>query len=198
MLVKVCGLKVQNQVTELDSIVDFLGFIYYKNSKRFIEKASISETAKRVGVFVNESNDNIMKIAKRDALNYLQLHGDESANMCKELRNSFKIIKAFGIDDSFEFSKLKEYEPHVDYFLFDTQSKHYGGTGKQFSWQLLQNYDLKKPFLLSGGIQPESVSELKKIKHPLLVGFDLNSGFEISPANKNCSLIKKFIDEINN
>lgn len=197
MLIKVCGMKLQNQAIELDQIIDFMGFIYYEKSARCILVSPVTENVKRVGVFVNESLKKMKEIGNRDTLDIIQLHGDENAEICRELRLDFKIIKAFGIDDSFEFSRLKEYEAHVDYFLFDTQSKQYGGTGIKFNWQLLDNYKMEKPFFLSGGICSDHISELKKITHQKLIGLDLNSGFEISPANKNCKQIKNFIDEIN-
>ena len=93
---------------------------------------------------------------------------------------------------------IKEYESHVDYFLFDTKTIHYGGSGKSFNWEILKNYKGETPFILSGGINPSSIEDIKHFNHPHFFGIDLNSGFEISPGNKNTSLLKQFIYEFNN
>lgn len=196
MLIKVCGMKIPSQIHDLTSIVDFIGFIFYKKSARFVKSTAQNIGLKKVGVFVNETESVIHEIVKREHLDYVQLHGSETPNYCRRIRSSVSVIKAFGIDKEFNFSNLNEYADVADYFLFDTKTIEHGGSGTQFDWQLLKNYDLDVPFFLSGGINPNSIDEIKNIKHPKLVGLDINSGFEISPANKNIEQIKKFIHEI--
>ena len=132
-------------------------------------------------------------------LDYIQLHGDESPIYCKELKEKkHKIIKAFQIDNAFDFSLLNKYKENVDYFLFDTKSKGYGGSGKKFNWNILSDYDNKTPFFLSGGINEEDISEIKKIKTLNIEAIDINSCFEISPALKNIPKVSKFIKRVEN
>ena len=128
MIVKVCGLKFENQIGELDQSkhIDWLGFIFYKASKRYIESSSFNlKSSKKVGVFVNEELESILKIAEENKLDILQLHGDETVELCRALKSKYMLIKAFGIDEEFDFKRLAVYEGEVDYFLFDTKTKEY-------------------------------------------------------------------------
>ena len=196
MLIKVCGMSIPSQIASLANNAEFIGFIFYEKSSRYVQTTNGNGYSKKVGVFVNESISNILKTIKKEELDYVQLHGSENVEFCREIKKTIPVIKAFGIDKDFEFSKLESYADEVNYFLFDTKTINHGGSGKQFNWQTLENYTLETPFFLSGGINPESVDDLKKFSHPKLVGIDINSGFENSPANKNIEQIKQFIDEI--
>lgn len=201
MIVKVCGLKFENQIEKLDQIksVNWLGFIFYKGSKRFIKSINGKvKSAKKVGVFVNEDIKNLLNIAETNQLDILQLHGGESPELCLELKTSYTIIKAFGIDEGFDFSQLENYQDKVDYFLFDTKTKGYGGSGNVFNWSILEKYTLNVPFLLSGGISIESLDNIKSFKHKSFIGIDLNSGFENEPGDKNIELVKTFLKQLNN
>jgi len=180
---------------------DFIGFIFYDKSKRFVSdfpQIEIPLSTKKVGVFVNESINEVLKKVVDYKLDCAQLHGNESLEYCQTLRHSelvsesFEIIKAFSVDDDFDFSKTNEYQKVCDYFLFDTKGKNYGGNGIKFNWELLQNYLGKTPFLLSGGITKNEGAEIMKIKHPAFLGIDINSGFEIEPGLKNIDEIKEF------
>lgn len=197
MLVKVCGMIEQKQAYELEQHVDMMGFIYYDKSPRFVSKAPETTQCLRVGVFVNETIEKIKEIGQRDKLDIIQLHGNESAAICKELAKSFRIVKAFGIDQQFNFDQLKPFEG-LSYFLFDTKTQAFGGSGKQFDWKTVKNYTLSTPFLLSGGIQANDALAIKKISHSQLTGIDINSGFEISQGQKNVERIKTFIHEFRN
>lgn len=199
MIIKVCGLIDKVQIEKLDQIqaINWLGTIFYEKSKRFVPVISGKVLkSKKVGVFVDEEIDQINELAKQNQLDILQLHGNEDSSVCSELRNQYMIIKAFGIDEAFDFDLLKEYDGVVDYFLFDTKTSEYGGSGKVFNWKLLQKYEMEIPFLLSGGINLESVNDLLKFKHPAFVGIDVNSGFELAPGNKNIEQIEKFVKEL--
>lgn len=199
MIIKVCGLIDKVQIEQLDQIesINWLGTIFYMKSKRYIDKVSGRVVnSKKVGVFVDEDIHQIKALAKKNQLDILQLHGNEDSSVCLELRNQYTIIKAFGIDEAFDFDLLKEYHGAVDYFLFDTKTSEHGGSGKVFNWKLLQKYEMEIPFLLSGGINLESINDLLKFKHPAFVGIDVNSGFELAPGNKNIEQIEKFVKEL--
>ena len=199
MIVKVCGLKLENQIEKLDQVkrINWLGFIFYKGSKRFVESINGSvKSAKKVGVFVNEDVENLLNIAEINQLDILQLHGEESPEMCKRLKANYSIIKAFGMDENFDFSQLANYQENVDYFLFDTKTKGYGGSGNLFDWSILEEYKLNLPFLLSGGISIESLDNIKSFKHKSFIGIDLNSGFENEPGDKNIELVKTFLKQL--
>ena len=195
MLIKVCGITEQNQLDQISEFVDMTGMIFYPKSPRFLTKYIEGNTSKRVGVFVNETEGAIRKIADEHKLDVIQLHGSESPELCSALRTDFKVIKAFGIDETFDFEVLNEYK-NIDHFLFDTQTKEHGGSGRQFNWKLLDKYTLNIPFLLSGGIGPEHVSEVTNFSHPRFAGIDLNSKFENQPGIKDIQKLKDFTNEL--
>lgn len=186
----------------LELPIDYVGLIFYKKSKRFVQKELPKidfKGKKKVGVFVNESLENIKKKSKQFDFVTIQLHGSESPEFCKKLtEKNFKIIKAFSVDDKFDFSKTKGYEPFCDYFLFDTKGKLPGGNGYTFDWKILKNYKGEIPFFLSGGINIIHVEMLKELNIRHLHSIDLNSGFEKEPALKDISLLKKFIEDVRN
>lgn len=195
MLIKVCGITEQDQLDQISELVDMTGMIFYPRSPRYLTKFIEGNASNRVGVFVNETEDAIREIADRHKLDVIQLHGSESPELCAALRTDFKVIKAFGIDESFDFEVLNDYR-NVDHFLFDTQTKNHGGSGRQFNWQLLDKYSLDTPFLLSGGIGPEHISEILEISHPQFAGIDLNSKFETQPGIKDIQKLKDFTNEL--
>lgn len=199
MIIKVCGLKDKIQIEKLDQIesVNWLGSIFYEKSKRFVNSISGDvKSSKKVGVFVNEKMVRIIEIANSNKVDILQLHGNETPEYCLNLKEKYTIVKAFGIDDFFDFNVLIEYENKVDYFLFDTKTIEHGGSGRVFNWEILENYTMNIPFLLSGGIHPNSIEAIKEFRHPLFAGIDLNSGFENEPGDKNIELLETFISEI--
>ncbi len=182
--------------------VDFLGFIFYPKSKRFVgenTEPGLFQSAKlKVAVFVDENAFEILGLAKNLGFEYVQLHGKENPKTCRLLKKQgLKVIKAFNLNEDFDFSSLKAYEKSVDYFLFDTKTDLPGGSGKKFNWEILEKYDGKVPFFLSGGIDPEDAEAIRKLEHPQLYGIDLNSGFEDEPGVKNVEKLKQFIAEIN-
>ncbi len=197
MLVKVCGMTQVKQVAEISEISDYIGFIYYSKSPRFVSTAPKSKKAKRVGVFVNESLNCILDLIQSDQLDAVQLHGDETPEIAAALKSHVRVFKAFGMHDNFNFNSIRDYEGKVDYYLFDTKTPAYGGSGKKFQWEILNRYFLSTPFFLSGGLNLESLEEIQKIEHPLLTGVDINSGFEITPGVKKIKEIKQFIHGVN-
>ncbi len=184
---------------------DFMGFIFYGKSPRFYTEEVIPniDFIKKVGVFVNAVEEEILEKTKKYDFNLVQLHGNESPDFCKNLKEKFlenhlniAIIKAFSVDGNFDFGSLETYEEDTDYFLFDTKGKLYGGNGTVFHWQILKNYTLKKPYFLSGGI---GISEIKQLKTFLKTpeskycfAIDVNSKFETEPGLKDNLLLKEF------
>lgn len=161
-----------------------------------------SKSPARVGVFVDDMVQNIVTRVVNYHLDYVQLHGNEPREMCENLRLTLdpdirpgiKIIKAISVSDASDIQKYKEYVGAVDFFLFDTKCKTVGGSGRQFDWQVLEQYDGEVPFLLSGGIGPEDASRLHAFHHPKCIGIDLNSRFEIKPGVKDVEKFKGFLN----
>jgi phosphoribosylanthranilate isomerase len=181
--------------------VDFLGFIFYPKSKRFVgentDPGLFNSAKTKVAVFVDENAFEILGLTKNFGFEYVQLHGKENPKTCQLLKNQgLKVIKAFNLNESFKFERLQEYEPAVDYFLFDTKTDLPGGSGKKFKWEILEKYQGTVPFFLSGGIVPEDAEAIKKLQHPQLFGIDLNSGFEDEWGVKNIEKLREFIDKI--
>lgn len=177
---------------------DYLGFIFYPKSKRFIDKLDsqwvIQHTTQciRVGVFVNATTEKVLQEAERFKFGLIQLHGDESPSFCQQIKNAgYQVVKAFGVDDDFDFSVLEPYKSYCDYFLFDTKSKAYGGTGQVFNWELLQKYDNQVPLFLSGGLDVDNIQEIKKLDFLNIHAIDINSRFEISPGLKDLQLLNQ-------
>ena len=202
---KVCGLTQLSQIQELISLnTDFLGFIFYEKSPRFVlNHLSLKEILEinhqgKVGVFVNETIEKIAEISEKAKLNFIQLHGNEDEEFILKLRKfigeNIKIIKVIRIgNQSFdELQKTINQQPStVNYFLFDTDSKAFGGTGKTFDWQILNEIEISKPYFLSGGISLENIHQLSTINHQPLA-LDINSKFEIEPGSKDIEKIKNF------
>ena len=207
MKLKVCGLTKINQIQELISLnTDFLGFIFYEKSPRFVlNHLSLEEISEinhqgKVGVFVNESIEKIVKITEKTNLNFIQLHGDEDEEFILRLKQrlseNIKIIKVIRIGDNNtnfknEISKISNLKSQISNLLFDTDSKAFGGTGQTFDWQILNEIEIPIPYFLSGGISLENIHQLSTINHQPLA-LDINSKFEIEPGIKNLEKIKIF------
>lgn len=203
---KICGMKFSENILETQQLKpDFMGFIFYEKSPRYYSEKVIPEinSVQKIGVFVNDSEKEIIEKTTKYSLDLVQLHGNESDGFCKNLKEKFlennlevQIIKAFSVDENFDFGVLKTYEENIDYFLFDTKGKLYGGNGTVFNWQILKNYTLKKPYFLSGGIGISEVKQLKTfLKTPeskYCFTIDVNSKFEIEPGLKDIKTLKEF------
>lgn len=196
-------MKHPSNIRELIKLpVDFIGFIFYAESPRYIGSLNpddlefIPSSVKRTGVFVNAQADYIKQQTEKYDLDIIQLHGSETAEFCEELNRIRPVIKAINISSPGDFEDIEIYEKACDYFLFDTKTQQHGGSGKKFDWSVLEYYKGSKPFFLSGGISSEDVAAIKEIKHPQLYGIDLNSKFESEPGLKNIQLLEKFIKEI--
>jgi phosphoribosylanthranilate isomerase len=193
MKIKVCGMKYPDNISAVAALQpDYMGFIFYPQSPRFVAGLKLTGLAAlRTGVFVNEQAERIGELIDQYQLSAIQLHGDESPQFCKLFKGEVIVIKAFGVDQNFDFEKLSDYKDSADYFLFDTKTSKHGGSGQTFDWNVLSNYKLDIPFFLSGGLSLENLEEVKKIKHLQFYGVDLNSRFEIEPALKDIDKLKK-------
>lgn len=192
--IKICGMKYTNNIVEVSHLQpDYLGFIFYEKSTRYFDGIlpNISNSIKKVGVFVNETEENIISKIKKYHLDLVQLHGNELPELCKNLQiNDVEIIKVFSVDDDFNFKELEKYETVCDYFLFDTKGKLHGGNGYAFDWNILKKYKSEKPLFLSGGIGIEEIAKIKQLNLPIYA-IDINSKFELQPGLKNCELLNK-------
>lgn len=202
MIIKVCGMRDAENIYETDRLkIQMMGFIFYPASSRYVKQlpSYMPEHARRVGVFVNEQIGDILRIATEYKLDYIQLHGNESPELCRQLAaKGYGIIKAFPVSDIADLDKCARYEGCCAFFLFDTKTPQHGGSGRSFDWNILQHYHGETPFLLSGGISPEDAETLKSFSHSRWAGIDLNSRFEITPGYKNITLLNDFINRINN
>ena len=201
---KVCGLTKLDQIEKLIFLkTDFLGFIFYDKSPRYVLNSLTLEEIKSInhkgktGVFVNETIAQILEISEKAELSFVQLHGDESDDFISDLRLKFDkqigIIKVLRIGTELEDLKFKiqNSKLEVDYFLFDTDSIAFGGTGKFFDWQILNDLEIDKPYFLSGGISAENAENIRLLKQKPFA-LDINSKFEVEPGNKDVEKIVKF------
>ncbi len=203
--IKVCGMRDPENISGVvPALPDYLGFIFYPKSKRFVGYEpslevleAISNSVQKVGVFVDEAPEKVLEVYQNWKLDVVQLHGLETPEYSRQIQNSgITVFKAFSVDESFDFTTLEAYSAVCDYFLFDTKGQLPGGTGQKFNWQLLENYKGKVPFFLSGGISPDDLEVLRNFEHPRWHGIDINSGFEISSGIKNEEKVNQFINEI--
>jgi len=203
--VKVCGMRDRLNVQQVAGAgTDFLGYIFYPGSRRYVGAIpdngmfkDLPAGIQKAGVFVDEQPEVILELAERYSLQLIQLHGAESPELCMKIRSAgLRVIKAFGIAAGFDFNNVVPYEQGCDFFLFDSKSKEYGGTGLPFVWDLLEGYRLQVPFYLSGGIGPEDAKAVREFTHPALYAVDINSRFEIAPGIKDADKVRKFIQEL--
>jgi len=203
MKIKVCGMRNLSNIEDLVKLKpDYIGFIFYPKSKRFIGeqipdeiRSLIPVYIQKVGVFVDEPIDSLLEKFKNNELDMVQLHGSELPDYCERLKKlDIPVIKAFNINSSFDFDSVKPYNPYCNYYLFDTATDLRGGSGKKFDWKKLDQYKEEKPFFLSGGIQSTDIEEIKSVIHNELYAIDVNSGFEIEPGLKDVPKLKSFID----
>lgn len=204
MKIKVCGMRDAANVAEVASLgPDYMGFIFYPHSPRFCGGIDpeivrgLPEGVTPVAVTVNMPEEEILGLARIYGFRTFQLHGEESPEKCRRLRDmGYTVIKAVSVKSGESFSRFRKYEGAVDYLLIDTPTSSRGGSGLKFDWSLLEGYDLDIPFILSGGIAPGDGPEILSLSHPLMAGIDINSRFETAPALKSASLLRNFFNEL--
>lgn len=207
MKLKVCGMRDHANIEEIQKLnPDLMGFIFYPPSPRFVEGIlepsvvkALPASISKVGVFVDALIPDVIDRIVLFGLTHVQLHGNESSEYLCELKSSIpeiQVIKVFRVNTTIDLPPVEEFKA-ADYFLFDTKTALYGGSGKMFDWQVLRQLTIKKPFFLSGGIDENACETLKTFQHPYLIGIDINSGFERMPGIKNISKVKTFKDRLN-
>lgn len=203
MNIKVCGITEMKQLQQLEGLdIDFAGLIFYKESPRYIgDKISKKDLKradldlKKVGVFVNPEMIDVLDAIDEYGLDVVQLHGDESPEMCEDLSSEVEVIKAFRVTDTSDIDKMvAPYDAVCDYYLFDTGGlkETIGGTGQQFDWSILSKAKIEKPFFLSGGVGVEDAARVKAFRHLDFFGVDINSKFEKEPGVKDMSKVLQF------
>ena len=203
MNIKVCGITEMKQLQQLDGLdIDFAGLIFVEESPRFIgnklpgkdiKKADFD--LKKCGVFVNPSLSDVLDAIDEYGLDAVQLHGQETPELCDDLSTEVEVIKTFHIRNNNEDidAMIADYDAVCDYYLFDKATDYsIGGTGEQFDWEILRKAKIEKPFFISGGITVEDAPRLKAFKHPDIFGVDINSRFETAPGVKDMKLILQF------
>lgn len=221
MIIKVCGMRDSNNIREVSNLgADWIGLIFHPQSPRYVSMVptgagiipdrsplaadSATKRALRVGVFVDDMAQNIITRVVNFDLDLIQLHGQESPTLIRNLRQTIaptikptlQVIKTISISAPGDFAHCAPYEDCADYFLFDTQCPQMGGSGRKFDWSWLDSYTGSKPFLLSGGIGPDDAGAIRAIRHPLFAGIDLNSRFETAPGLKDVTLLRPFIQAV--
>lgn len=203
-IIKVCGMTDASNIRQVaETGVDWIGMIFWQPSSRCCHDPGVAQTIpegiQRVGVFVDEEVETIVRRTEECGLNRVQLHGRETATSIRQLRQRLpqgvEIIKAISILTLDDMALAKAYEPLADYLLFDTKCETVGGSGRQFDWSILNHYQGQRPFLLSGGIGPDDARRLAAFSHPQLAGYDLNSRFETAPGIKNVEALQRFLAE---
>ena len=201
MNIKVCGITQLKQLQQLEGLnIDFAGLVFYKNSPRYlgekIDKSALKNSdfdIKKTGVFVDPEMIDVLDAIDEYGLDVVQLHGNESAEMCDDLSGEVEVIKAFTIDGMTDINELiAAYDAVCDYYLFDASGKEPGGNGEKFDWKILTNAKIEKPFFISGGISVDDIEALKKFKHPDFFGVDINIRFEKEPGVKDMGLVLQF------
>lgn len=221
IMIKVCGMRDVENIRAVAALgVDMIGFVFWKDSPRYVSMMSseagimpdyagdnvrsVGSGIKKVGVFVDDMPQNIVTRVYNYGLDYVQLHGSESPVMIENLRRTLdpdirkgvRIIKAISVETAEDVSKWREYDGVADMLLFDTKCTCVGGSGNRFDWSLLQSYDGGIPFMLGGGIGPDDIQRVKDFEHPMFAGIDLNSRFETEPGMKDVEALREFIGEV--
>lgn len=201
--IKICGLREPDNILAVAACrPDFIGLIFYSKSPRFVGYdfvlPQLPEGIRKVGVFVNEDPGLVSYEVRNYGLDLVQLSGTETPEDCRDVKKSGAgIIKVFHIGPDFKFNQTDAFADVCDYFLFDTRSEGWGGSGKSFDWSLLSRYAGRIPFFLAGGLTPENAAAARSLKHPMFCGLDFNSGVEVRPGFKDISLIKNVIQTVN-
>ena len=198
MILKVCGMRDAQNIREVEAVVrpQMMGFICWEQSRRYVSSvpAYLPTRCIRTGVFVNPSMSHLRQKINSLRLQRIQLHGDESPEYCQRIiqQTGLPITKSLSIRQVEDIEQYRQYEGICDLLLFDTKCKTRGGSGEQFDWDILTHYKGSGPFLLAGGIGPRDAERLREFRHPMFLGIDVNSRFELSPGVKDVLLLREF------
>lgn len=209
MKVKVCGMTQLEQIYGVEKAgADYVGFIFYRASPRYVlnhlstfDIRDLNVDIQRIGVFVNEDENEVLRIADECDLDMVQLHGDETPSYCANISNHYPVVKTFRMlkDDNILW-KVNKYANVSDYFLFDTKTVQFGGSGEKFDWSTLLDIDMPNPYFLSGGIGVDDAEAINSFAEEIvskkLIAVDINSKFELSPGNKDVRQVERFIVDL--
>jgi len=204
MKIKVCGMTNKQNLKQVAALQpDYVGFIFYDKSPRHINSLKPLDmqniSARKTGVFVNSSYEEVSNAIALYGLDAVQLHGEEGSDFCSFFKDKgIEVIKAFGIDTDFDFTQLAGYYNSCDHFLFDTKGPGHGGNGFSFNWSVLKRYDQEKSFFLSGGIGLDNIEKIHELEDMNLYGVDINSRVEDRPGIKNINMVRDIISFLKN
>jgi phosphoribosylanthranilate isomerase len=205
MKLKVCGMKYPDNVSAVAALLpDYMGFIFYKPSKRYCADTlspefviSLPTSIIKTGVFVNESLEEVLRICAAYGFKAVQLHGHETPAFCLSCKEAgLEVIKVFHVGDTMDWSILEPYKAVSNCFLFDTKTPEYGGSGTRFNWEILKKYDNDIPLFLSGGVDESILKELDTLKNVKIYALDVNSKFELEPGLKDVERIQIFAERL--
>ena len=206
--IKICGLTCEEDIRSVNNLaVDYAGFVFSSGSKRNISPehsqtllSGMDQSIKSVALFVDESPSNIENVLNCFEFDYIQLHGNESVEQVRKISTIFRkpIIKAIGVTDKVDWTKISEYYCIADKLLFDAKLENLsgqpGGNGKTFNWDLLKNFKAPIPWVLAGGLNINNVTLAIELLSPDCV--DVSSGVEDYPGKKNFDKIFSFVNAI--
>lgn len=202
MIIKVCGMREPENIRAVEALgIDLMGFIFWPPSSRYVgEKPSyLPRNCRRVGVFVDAALPDILAAVEDFRLDGVQLHGHETPDAIAALKAHLpgvRIVKSLAVAGPEDLEQAEAYADVCDAFLFDTKGKLPGGNGRQFDWSVLQRYQGRLPFLLSGGIGPDDALRIRAFDVPDCLGIDLNSRFETAPGRKDVDALRTFIETV--
>ncbi|TSA41169.1 MAG: phosphoribosylanthranilate isomerase [Verrucomicrobiales bacterium] len=200
--IKICGItSVADGLVAAEAGADMIGLMFYERSPRNISIATAAEISRalspfivKVGVFVNPTEDTVLRAIGECGVTLLQFHGEETPEFCTQF--GVMSMKAFRVRDAASLAALPNYQ--TDAWLLDAYSPDgHGGTSAKFNWDLaIEAKKLGKPIFLAGGLTPENVGEAVRQVQPF--GVDVSSGVESSPGKKDHAKVRAFIQTAKN
>jgi phosphoribosylanthranilate isomerase len=206
MRVKICGITQPQQSVAIASLgATALGFICVPSSPRYVNTvqilaavAKLPDNVDKIGVFANASIQEITQTVVDSGLTGVQLHGNESPELCEQLRQflpNVEIIKALRIRGREELDQVTIYTDYIDTLLLDAyHPQQLGGTGQTLNWSLLQKFRPHRPWFLAGGLTPDNIAEALSQVHPN--GIDLSSGVELAPGDKDLDKVAQLFEKL--
>lgn len=202
---KICGITDPESLkAAIKSGAGWIGLVFYPPSSRYVElemaqvlSGLAPDEIEVVGVFVNPTDDEVLYACKYAYLDFVQLHGDETPQRVKEIKEltGAMVIKSFAVASETDLDSVKEYEDCADWLLFDTKVSDggvSGGTGRSFDWNILKEKEFSCPWILSGGLNADNILDALEIVNPDVI--DLSSGVEEHPGKKSPKKIQEFFD----
>lgn len=211
-LVKICGLTEEDGLdAAIEAGADMVGFVFYPKSPRAVTAERVAEMLdglppevfddlRIVGLFVDPTNEELEQVFRVLRLDIIQFHGQETPERIEEIRLDFAVeaIKAVGVSTADDLKAAEAYVNVADYLLFDAKppkdADRPGGHGVAFDWTLMQQWTHDIPWMLAGGLTPETVDEA--IRQSGAPGVDVSSGVELAPGIKDPEKIAAFFKAV--